>query len=501
MFNFFSSTEGCLLVAFFFGLFLLLLGNILRAQLARRTSDLHLIPSPPVPLWRHYILGHLFTFKGICSNSLDYAAILNQYRKKYGPVFLLRGELGEVDIIVTSEEGLREVSITKHSAFVRNAASQLYLRQFMDENGIFMAEGSSHTKLRRAVLPAMHHQRLIALEQAFLGEGKALAENFARMGAVDDVLTPVRKSTFFVIFKTCFGMDALSPGKISELQKAYDEALFEPAWIFFVTNMLKIMFWFLDPDYFTWRRGLRLFIKKSVHILCEQLTERGMQGSQEGEEPLLSLMINEETSQSISSLQKTGTILSFLLAGQLTTSFSVCWTLYLLGKEEKWQQRLLEELQQWNEEDGLEPLDCLPLLNNVVKESIRMYPPIFFISRVANQPVEISGYRLPAGVQVHIPVGAIHRNKDIWGPDADEFNPDRFLQDDVLAKSKIFWCAFLFGPRSCLGRRFAILETKAFVAQVLKRQRIFIKPWKDSAPSVTGVFAAPLNMKIYFESR
>lgn len=499
--HFATSIEGILLTAWFFGFLLLSYRLLIRALRTRRTSDLHLIPGPAVSLWKRYLLGHRFSFHVFCTNPFDFAATLNHYRKKYGPIFLLRGELGEVEVIVTSEKGIRQVTITEQFSFIKDAKSRLFLRQFLDENGIGLAEGSSHAKLRKAVSPAMHHEALIALGEAFLGEGKMLANTLAKMGAVEDILSPVRASTFSVIFKTCFGENAMSPGEIFRLQSAYDEAFLEPPWSIFASSILKSTFWFVDPSHFTWRKDLKSYIRKSVHDLCTKLTEIEKESSNEVKSSLLSLMVNEGTTQRLSSLEKAGTIMSFLLGGQLTTAFAICWTLYLLGKEEIWQQRLLKELQQWSEEDGLEPLDRLPLLDQVVKESIRMYPPALYVSRMVNKQVEVDGYRLPRGAVVHIPVGAIQRNKDIWGLDADEFNPERFLREDVLAKSKMFWCAFLFGPRSCIGRRFAILEIKAFVAQVLKRQRIYIKPWQDSAPSVRGIFATPVNMKIYFESR
>lgn len=432
----------------------------------------------------------------------DVAVVFNRWRKEYGPVYKIRSLLGEVVIMLSSESAIQTVNVSKSANFGKNALGKKFIAPLVGTDGILLAEGKAHARLRKAVAPAMHHDSLVALGRVFLREGASLADRLGQLGAKsDDLLQEVRVSTFAVIYKTCFGTDVAQTDRISKLQKAYHEVFEEPVWRTFLSSLLAYIFWFVDPSVFNWREDLNRYIKQTTRELCDEFSQSESQRSSEGEKPLLSLMVDADTQQNISTGEKVSTVLSFLVAGQLTTSLSVCWTLYLLGREREWQEKLVDELKSWSEEDGLSALDALPLLNRVVKESIRMYPPLFYITRTCTKATEIDGFRIPEGIAVRMPIAAIQRNEEIWGSDADSFNPDRYLDDDVLVRTKMFWIAFLFGRRSCIGHRFALLEIKAFIAQVLAKQVVYVKSLEDPAPTCIGCISVPSNMKVYFTSR
>eukprot|EP00177_Eucheuma_denticulatum_P005659 GFKZ01010302.1.p1 GENE.GFKZ01010302.1~~GFKZ01010302.1.p1 ORF type:complete len:121 (+),score=15.24 GFKZ01010302.1:176-538(+) len=116
------------------------------------------------------------------------------------------------------------------------------------------------------------------------------------------------------------------------------------------------------------------------------------------------------------------------------------------------------------------------------------------------QDFKLSGYELRKGTVLRLPVLAIQRDPAIWGPDAEEFNPDRFLRAEEVARLRMYWCGFSFGPRNCIGQRFALLEMKAFIAQLVKRKEIYVKP-SDPEPTCRGAFMTPINMKVYFRDR
>lgn len=252
---------------------------------------------------------------------------------------------------------------------------------------------------------------------------------------------------------------------------------------------------------FSWREDIKKHIRETIYDLCRRQAENPSDVIDDAGAPLLELMIDEQTKESISLEEMVGTVLSFLAAGQATTSIAVCWVLYLLAKEQEWQMRVYEELKQWKEADGLDALDRLPILHRVMKETLRLYPPSCFVERSSCKDVEIDGFKIPSGMTVRIPITAVQRNEDIWGPDRHEFNPDRFLDEETVERTKMYWCVFLFGSRGCIGQRFAMLEIKAFVAQVVNRVEVYIKPTEDPAPTSHGPFATPEGLKLYFRDR
>lgn len=467
----------------------------------KSTSDLRCIPQPYLSVWRRLTIGHNTPHYIFGTESLAAASQFNKWRHECGPIYQLRYLWFGHSVVFTSKEAIRSVFITKQSSFVKTAQMRAFLAPFTGNNGILLAEGERHSRLRRAVAPSMHHDALIAVGDIFIKEGRLLAEQLAEMadeGA--DIRQKVRDATFAVIFQACFGQDALSEHEFAMLRDAYRKIFSEPPWHLLLFALLRKLLWFIDAELFSWRRDMKKYIRRTVFEFCERRVQH-IKSSRGETTHLLWLMVDSETNKALTSEELLETVQSFLAAGQITTSYAVTWTLYLLGREPQWQQKLFQELQKWSEEDGLSALDHLPLLGRIVRESIRLYPPIFYVTRETAKPVEIDGYKLPAGTTIRLPVLAVHRCEDIWGSDVHEFNPDRFLREGEFERTKLHWCVFVFGQRGCIGQRFALLEIKAFIAQVVKRTEVYIKPLEDPAPTCIGPFSNPRNMRVYFRAR
>lgn len=479
-----------------------LLQNLLTAIHNHYHTDIESVPSDPLPLWKRYTVGHNFLYHVLRGDAFATAAIMNAWRSTYGPIYQVRSIFGERNVFVSSEVGIREVSISKNASFERAASTRKFLSPIVGEKGIFVMEGNEHARLRRAVSPAMHHEALAALSDVFLEHGAKLAERLEAMGdSGGDVMHEVKAEAFAVIVVTCLGRGAVSPEILSRLRDAFFLVFPEPLTRTLINSILHSVFWFVDAKHFSYRPDLKNFIKETIGALCSERIKEVKEGREPAQTPLVSLMVDQDAGQNIASEEMLATVLSFVVGGQLTSGISVSWTLYSLARDPEWQTKVVEELAAWSEEDGLDALHNKPVLDRVVRESIRLHPPVFLLTRETAQPVEIDGYRIPAETTIRVPILAIHRNEDIWGEDAHEFNPDRFLSEELLARTKMFWCPFGFGPRNCVGQRFAILEVKAFVAQILSKVRVTVNPAEDAAPRVVGPFGTPIGMKLYFEPR
>lgn len=478
-----------------------ILRYVLHAARNRLTTDVHKIPGPSISL-RRFLVGYGLMPIMFRRDAVEVAELVTQWRNKYGPIIKSYAPLGRISIIASSPAAIRQITVSRQQFYHKTQLTRGTFSGIVGSEGILLAEGPTHTRLRRAVNPSMHHDAIVALGHVFIREGELLANRLANTNATPnrDLLSDVRVHTFRVILETCFGCDVVPAEVGIRLQDAYIETFVEPPSHVKRRLLLQTVFWFFPKKWFGWREDLKSYIRSAVYDLCDAKSLSSKPDCPE--KALLSLIVDEETKKSIPRNQLVDTLLSFLVAGQATTSMSVCWLLYLLAREPTWQERVLREVtENWMEDDGLEALDQLPLLSCVIKECLRLYPPVYFITRETVQLETLDGFRIPKGTHIRVPVLALHRDPSIWGEDAAEFKPDRFLDKELVERTKLFWLPFVHGPRNCIGQRFAMLEIKAFVAQILLKQRLFIKPLEDPAPKSYGFFATPRGMKVYFETR
>lgn len=105
-------------------------------------------------------------------------------------------------------------------------------------------------------------------------------------------------------------------------------------------------------------------------------------------------------------------------------------------------------------------------LSMVINESLRLYPPASLLPRMAFEDINIGDLHVPKGLSIWIPVLAIHHSKDLWGKDADEFNPERFASKPFSSGR---FMPFAMGPRNCVGQSFAMMEAKIILAMLISR--------------------------------
>lgn len=169
-------------------------------------------------------------------------------------------------------------------------------------------------------------------------------------------------------------------------------------------------------------------------------------------------------------------VMTFLAAGHETTASALTWTTYLLCTNPDVQVRLREEIRSRLEFDGdlnsstdVLEIDHLPYLNAVCNEVLRLMPSVPMMMRLSDHDTIIQGQHIPKGTMITIASWAVNASKELWGEDALEFNPDRWLGDGKTSNSggalnNFANLTFMHGPRSCIGKDFARSELLCLMA-------------------------------------
>ncbi|KAB1257723.1 Cytochrome P450 4V2 [Camelus dromedarius] len=162
---------------------------------------------------------------------------------------------------------------------------------------------------------------------------------------------------------------------------------------------------------------------------------------------------------------------TFMFEGHDTTAAAVNWSLYLLGSYPEVQKKVDNELEEiFGKSDRpatLEDLKKLKYLECVIKESLRLFPPVPFFARNLNEDCDVGGYKIVKGSQVIIVPYALHRDPRYF-PDPEEFVPERFLPENSKGRHSYAYVPFSAGPRNCIGQKFAIMEEKTILSCILR---------------------------------
>ncbi|XP_031719083.1 cytochrome P450 3A30 isoform X1 [Anarrhichthys ocellatus] len=244
--------------------------------------------------------------------------------------------------------------------------------------------------------------------------------------------------------------------------------------------------------------GVSLFSKTSTAFfktLLEKIRAERNGSSDKNLGDILQHMINSQTANAPSKeKQNKGLtdheILSqatmFVFTGYETSATTLVFLAYNLARNPEVMKRLQEEIDSTFPNKGAvqyEDLMQMEYLDSVVNESLRLYPPAGRIDRVAKETVKISGITIPKDMMVMIPVYALHRDPELW-PEPEEFKPDRFSTQNKQSINPYTYLPFGYGPRNCLGMRFALVLVKLALVEVLQNYSF----------SVCGETEIPLTM-------
>jgi cytochrome P450 len=376
-------------------------------------------------------------------------------------------------VFVYGPEMVRQVA-TQHEIYYKHPLSgKLYrqrnrsartepLKHFLV--GLFGVNSEQHRQHRQLMMPAFHKQRI----ESYRDDMVAITQSALDGVPVDqpcDIADVMRLLTLRVATKTLFGSD------IGESGSSIGKLLYQAASMTGTSASALLPF---DIPGLPHHRFLNLIAQLDDEMRAIIARKREA-GTDDGD--VLSMLIqarDAESGNALSEDELLGHVSVIFAAGHETSANALTWTLFLLSQHPEIAADVLDELQSvlQGEAPTLEQLQQLPLLERVIKESMRVLSPVPWNARVTSQPTELGGYALPAGTEVFVSIYQTHHMSELY-PEPEVFNPQRW---ETIEPSVYEYNPFSTGPRLCIGAGFAMMEIKIVLAMLLQRYRLQFLP-------------------------
>ncbi|RAK97694.1 cytochrome P450 [Aspergillus ibericus CBS 121593] len=444
------------------------------------------IPTPPVRSW---LTGNNPTF--VPEDQYERMRQWNHDLPNDGLIrFYMAGNIERT--MVTTPKALGELLVQKAYEFEKPPLVRRSLGRVTGEHGVLLVEGAEHKRQRKLLMPAFSYRHIKNLYPIFWSKGiemvKLIEEDLRRRGTPTDnvirVSTWTSRATLDIIGLAGMNRDfnslsnpnnelAIQYHKINSVPPTrLEKGLFLTGLIFDAAHLVhKLPF-----------KRNRYIAESSAYIrsvalqmICDaRSSTKGDKTHQTTDAvDIISVALS---SDGFTDEELIDQMMTFLAAGHETTSTALQWCVYALSKHPEVQTRLREEIRtnlpsisvENPEPISATTLDSLPYLNAVCNEVFRFYPSVPITSRIATKDTSLAGQHIPKGTIVHIVPAMTNHDKTLWGPDADKFDPERWLGPGGAntggATSNYAFLTFIHGPRSCIGMGFAKAELACLLA-------------------------------------
>ncbi len=321
--------------------------------------------------------------------------------------------------------------------------------------GLFHVNSDEHRKHRRLLMPAFSKTRIEAYRDDMVRITDDVLSEF-RVGETRDVHADMTELTLRVATKTLFGEDQGERG--TELARKMQ------AWL--LTMMSPGMLFRYDVPRLPYARFLDLTatIDRETAAIVAERRQRAPA------KDMLSSLISarDEDGSALTEDEIVGHAGVIFAAGHETSTNALAWTLLLLSQHPAVLRELDDELAVLGgNAPSVDDLAKLTLLDGVVRESMRLLPPVPLHPRIVAQDSQLGGYDLPAGSELFLSIFHMHHDPKIF-PDPESFRPRRW---ESIKPSVYEYNPFSAGPRMCIGASFALMEIKLVLAMLLTRYR------------------------------
>ncbi len=394
-------------------------------------------------------------------------------------------------VFLNHPDYIREVLVVQNDNFIKERTvrrSKMLLGE-----GMITSEGSVHRAQRLAAQPAFHRQR-IGEYAAIMVEEAVRTRDSWRAGEQRDVAADMMHLTLNVVARTLFATDLRE--EVYELASAINGIMNRYNFLI----MLPAAEWLvhLRPP------GLAAFVRERNRIdaaVYRMIDAHLRSGNDQGS--LLDLMVAASLADDVGSRKSLrDQVITIFLAGYETVANALSWTWYLLSQNPECELKFHAEVDRVLQGE-LPDVDNVPSLRyteNVMAESLRLYPPAWAMGRLARNDFALGEFFLPARTTVLISQFITHRDSRYF-PDPLRFDPNRFLPEAKARRPKFTYFPFGAGVRQCIGESFAWMEGVLILATLAQKWKFRLFPGHRVEPQPLITLRPKYGMRMEIEPR
>ncbi|KAI4328684.1 hypothetical protein L6164_021019 [Bauhinia variegata] len=459
-------------------------GNISEMQRIQIQSQSHSDESPSTSLsfsdpWLHSLFPYF-----------------NKWKQHYGPIYMYSTGIKQ-HLYIGKPELIKELKLIKSLDLGRPTHLAKTLKALLG-TGILGSNGPEWSFQRNLIAPEFFltkvkkmvgfmeestmtmirtwERRIIEFQRE---GGKEIAEM-----VIDDDLKAL---TADVISKACFGSSYDKGNQIFAKLATMQTALAKPSVLFgFLSLRSRFLPTKANKDIGKLKEEVETLILKAIN---DRVVENQKGSGNQNQKDFLQVILenaattfgnkHEEMKRFIVDNCKT-----IYFAGAESVSIAATWTMMLLASHPQWQQRVRSEI--LDTYGNIMSPNCfhdmgkfrnLKTLTMVIQESLRLYSPAVAASREALGEIKLREFVVPKGINIWLFIPELHRDAEIWGPDANEFNPERFANGvSEACKYPQVYIPFGLGSRTCLGQTFAMVQLKIIISLLLSNFSFSLSP-------------------------
>jgi cytochrome P450 len=443
---------------------------------------------PPGPKG-HFLLGVL---PEIREEDVKYAT---RMARQYGDIVFFK-VVNIPTYLISHPRYIEEILVTNYRNFIK----AIYLRESraLFGDGLLTSDGDTWVRERRMGQRAFRHEHIDTYARTIVSYTERLLEPW-RAGEVRDVHREMMRLTLEIISRVLFGRNIAD--EIEDATSAINVYLEQFADRF---GMYAIPEWIPTPGNVRYRRAMR----RLDRIIYDAIREgRQSDGQSNGDEQsLLTAFLHAQQAYGfeLTDRQLRDEMATLFFTGHETTGLALTWTLFLLGEHPEAEAKLVQELDSvlGDRPATLADLPRMSYLDWVIKESLRLYPPAYGVVREALSDCRVGGYTIPKGSTVAMFQWVVQRDGRFFD-EPDAFRPERWAGGLIDRLPKFAYFPFAGGPRVCIGKEFALLETALVLATIMRRFHFRTVPGHRTwpLPSLTLRPEYGMRMTLYNHDR
>ncbi|XP_047019503.1 cytochrome P450 4C1-like [Helicoverpa zea] len=431
-----------------------------------------------------FLLGNLFdifiTPEQIFTQQIEWRKIYGSFWKlcslSYRAVYLYKPE--DLEVVLSSTK------------YLEKKMPYTFLFPWLRE-GLLTSAGEKWFHRRKMLTPAFHFLILKKFFATFCEHSEVLMKTIDKETDKDktDVFPIISRATLGVICETSMG--ATNREDVESLTNTY----FKPLHILAGTVLYRVTRLWLYTD-FAFQLTKVAQVQKQMLETLRKFTTQIIQDRREFRKnnnitecydcendvygkktkpAMLDLLLDEEEKGRIDETGITEEVDTFMFEGHDTTATALTFMIMRLANEPDIQDSIAEEMKSIfgdsQRPPTLEDLSQMKYLECCIKESLRLYPSVHFISRYFTEDVQIGEHLVPYNTMCNINVFDIHRNPEIF-PEPEKFVPERFLPENCISRHPYAYIPFSAGPRNCIGQKFAQMELKTMMSYLLRNFKL-----------------------------